>query len=260
MTVPPRSAPAGPLRAARTRRAAGSAGSAPGSRPQPPLYLQPRGRGELMGLSEDQGRPRRKAAPSQRGQRALPPGYHPPPAREACCALQPLKRAGPRTPWGRRGWARSGLVPSTGQAAGGSGPAAQPPPAPPTRSGAQRPPRPRTAAVGANPLLGGGTAWSALRFQGAPLRTLWQGGDDALVTLILHRQNRGLACRSRAAEERPQRTHRRRAARAVSPGAPRGGRRHPGPSSAPSRKSSDLRARSRHRHQRRATTGDSDSF
>lgn len=67
----------------------------------------------------------------------------------------PLTRAGPRTPWGRRGWARSGLVPSTGQAAGGSGPAAQPPPAPPTRSGAQRPPRPRTAAVGANPLLGG---------------------------------------------------------------------------------------------------------
>lgn len=108
-----------------------------------------------MGLSEDQGRPRRKAAPSRRGQRSLPPGYHPPPAREACCALQPLKRAGPRTPWGRRGWARSGLVPSTGQAAGGSGPAVQPPPAPPTRSGAQRPPRPRTAAVGANPLLGG---------------------------------------------------------------------------------------------------------
>lgn len=216
-----------------------------------------------MGLSEDQGRPRRKAAPSQRGQRSLPPGYHPPPAREACCVLQPLDTGGPEDTLGS---ARVGTVRARPQHRAGSWRLWASGAAPAGPAHPQRSPEASTATHrcggGESPAgrVGGGTAWSALRFQGAPLRTLWQGGDDALVTLILHRQNRGLACRSRAAEERPQRTHRRRAARAVSPGAPRGGRRRPGPSSAPSRKSSDLRARSRHRHQRRATTGDSDSF
>lgn len=216
-----------------------------------------------MGLSEDQGRPRRKAAPSRRGQRALPPGYHPPPAREACCVLQPLDTGGPEDTLGS---ARVGTVRARPQHRAGSWRLWASGAAPAGPAHPQRSPEASTATHrcggGESPAgrVRGGTAWSALRFQGAPLRTLWQGGDDALVTLILHRQNRGLACRSRAAEERPQRTHRRRAARAVSPGAPRGGRRRPGPSSAPSRKSSDLRARSRHRHQRRATTGDSDSF
>lgn len=75
------------------------------------------GRGELMGLSEDQGRPRRKAAPSRRGQRALPPGYHPPPAREACCVLQPLDTGGPEDTLGS---ARVGTVRARPQHRAGS--------------------------------------------------------------------------------------------------------------------------------------------
>lgn len=95
--------------------------------------------------------------------------------------------------------------------------------------------------------------------EGPPPAT-WQGRDDIPVIAILHRWSRELACRSRAAEEHPQWTHRPTAAPAVSPGAPTGGRRHLGPASARSRKSSDLWARSRHRHWRRQPPGTATAF
>lgn len=213
-----------------------------------------------MGLSEDQGRPRRKAAPSRRGQRALPPGYHPPPAREACCVLQPLDTGGPEDTLGS---ARVGTVRARPQHWAGSWRLWASGAAPAGPAHPQRSPEASTATHrcgGGESPAGGGHRVVSPALPGRPPEDPLAGRGRRPCHTHPSQAEQGAGLPVPSSRRAPQRTHRRRAARAVSPGAPRGGRLRPGPSSAPSRKSSDLRARSRHRHQRRATTGDSDSF